>query len=75
MSVHSNGPGPLSVAEVSDPLPVLDADIHPVINTPGEELRRHWELDAHGRAADGRPHLSAAAPLDSQRVASRDASV
>ena len=34
---------------------MLDARTHPVINTPYEEPRRHWELDAHGRAAEGRP--------------------
>ena len=26
-----------------------------MINTPYREPRRHWELDAHGRAAEGRP--------------------
>lgn len=55
MSVQSNGRGPAVVAEVSDPPPILDARTHPVINTPYEEPRRHWELDAFGRAAEGRP--------------------
>ena len=46
---------PASVTEHSDTAPTLDARTHPVINTPYEEPRRHWELDAHGRAAEGRP--------------------
>lgn len=44
-----------SVAEPIDDSPMLDARTHPVINTPYEEPRHHWELDAHGRAAEGRP--------------------
>ena len=55
MSTLSGGSVPATVAEVSDPPPMLDARTHPVINTPYEEPRRHWELDAHGRAAEGRP--------------------
>jgi len=43
-----------SVTEPDD-APMLDARTHPVINTPYEEPQRHWELDAHGRAAEGRP--------------------
>ncbi len=31
----------------------LDARTHPVINTPYEEPRRHWVLDAHGRSTPG----------------------
>ncbi len=46
---------PAAVIEPPDDPPVLDARTHPVINTPYEEPRRHWELDAHGRAAEGRP--------------------
>ncbi|MCY4371838.1 MAG: DEAD/DEAH box helicase family protein [bacterium] len=33
----------------------LDPRTNPVINTPYEEPRRHWELDAHGRAIEGQP--------------------
>ena len=33
----------------------LDPRTNPVINTPYEEPRHHWELDALGRALEGRP--------------------
>ena len=46
---------PGSQSRIGDPSESLDARTHPVINTPYEEPRRHWELDAHGRAAEGRP--------------------
>ncbi len=36
-------------------LPEPDPLTDPVINTPYEEPRRHWELDTHGRAIEGQP--------------------
>ena len=40
---------------LSDLSEYLDPHTYPVINTPYEEPRRHWELDAHGRAIEGQP--------------------
>ena len=46
---------PSSAKPRSDPPENLDPRTNPVINTPYEEPRRHWELDAHGRAIEGQP--------------------
>ena len=62
MSAISGQSLPSLVAGPSDTPAAADPRTNPVINTPYEEPRRHWELDINGRAMEGRPPTAGRRP-------------